>query len=195
MMILKLSLLLLLAMLILLKSIYIQVVHRWAAHQCQTLLSSRITIEGLAPNFGMPQQAMTSMYGQGYTYTAPTFTIPNPSSTTYTFRFNSRAYPKPSGNFQAPYTTVAYTDPIPLPDSLLCFLPRHAYQTPPRFNAYDQPIAGGFGYETPRQFPLRPQPIEMKLTRATAELGADPNNLINQLITILRESFDIEPKG
>jgi hypothetical protein len=31
--------------------------------------------------------------------------------------------------------------------------------------------------------------------RAIAELGADPNNLTNQLTTILRESFDIEPKG
>jgi hypothetical protein len=31
--------------------------------------------------------------------------------------------------------------------------------------------------------------------RATVELGADPNNLTNQLATILRESFGIEPKG
>jgi hypothetical protein len=32
-------------------------------------------------------------------------------------------------------------------------------------------------------------------TRAKAELGADPNNFTNQLATILRESFDIKPKG
>jgi hypothetical protein len=35
----------------------------------------------------------------------------------------------------------------------------------------------------------------MMLARATVELGADPNNLINQLTTILHESFSIEPKG
>jgi hypothetical protein len=31
--------------------------------------------------------------------------------------------------------------------------------------------------------------------QATAELDADPNNSINQLAIILRESFGIEPKG
>jgi hypothetical protein len=31
--------------------------------------------------------------------------------------------------------------------------------------------------------------------RDIAEPGADPNNLTYQLATILRESFDIEPKG
>jgi hypothetical protein len=31
--------------------------------------------------------------------------------------------------------------------------------------------------------------------RATVESGVDPNNLTNQLASILRESFDIEPKG
>jgi hypothetical protein len=35
----------------------------------------------------------------------------------------------------------------------------------------------------------------MTPTRAMAEPGADPNNLTNQLATILRESFGIEPKG
>jgi hypothetical protein len=35
----------------------------------------------------------------------------------------------------------------------------------------------------------------MMSARATAEPGADPNNQINQLATILRESFGIEPKG
>jgi hypothetical protein len=89
------------------------------------------------------------MYGQGYTHTAPTFTIPNPSSTPYTSRFNGRAHPNPSDNFQAPYTTVAYTDHIPLPGSSLGFLPNHTYQTPSYFNAYVQPKASGFGYKTP----------------------------------------------
>jgi hypothetical protein len=34
----------------------------------------------------------------------------------------------------------------------------------------------------------------MALARATVELGVNPNNLTNQLMTILRESFGIEPK-
>jgi hypothetical protein len=104
-------------------------------------------------------------------------------------------YPNPSSNFQAPYTIVAYTDPIPLRASSLGFLPNHAYQTLPRFNAYGQPKAGDIGYETPPQFPFRPQPIDMTPIRAIAEPGVDPNNLTNQLAAILRESFDIEPKG
>jgi hypothetical protein len=156
---------------------------------------SQITIEGLAPNLGMPQQTMTNMYGKGYTHTTRTFTIPNPSSTPYTFGFNGRAYPNPSRNFQAPYTTVPFTDPIPIPGSSLGFLPNHAYQTLPRFNVYHQSEAGSFGYETPPQFPFRPQPVDMMPGRATAEPGGDPNNLTNQLATILRESFDIEPRG
>jgi hypothetical protein len=117
---------------------------------------SRTTIEGLAHNLGMPQQATTSMYGQGYTHTAPRFIMPNPSSTSYTSGFNGRAYPNPSSNFQAPYTTIAHTEPVPLPSSSLGFLPNHAYQTLPRFSAYGQPKADGFGFETPPQFPFRP---------------------------------------
>jgi hypothetical protein len=35
----------------------------------------------------------------------------------------------------------------------------------------------------------------MTSARATVEPGADPNNLTNQLASILRESFDIEPNG
>jgi hypothetical protein len=35
----------------------------------------------------------------------------------------------------------------------------------------------------------------MMPARATAEPGIDPNNLTNQLATILCESFSIEPKG
>jgi hypothetical protein len=122
---------------------------------------SQTTIEGSAPNLRMPQQATTSMYGQGYTHTVPSFTIPIPSSTPYTSGFNGLTYPNPSGNFQASYTTIAYTDPIPLPGSSLGFLPNHAYETPPCFNACGQLEAGGFGYETPPQFPFRPQPVDM----------------------------------
>jgi hypothetical protein len=89
-------------------------------------------------------------------HTAPNFTIPNPSLTPYNSEFNGRAYPNPSNNFQAPYTTIAYTDVIPLPGSSLGFLPNHAYQTLPCFNTYGQPEASGFGYETPPQFPFSP---------------------------------------
>jgi hypothetical protein len=111
---------------------------------------SRTTIEGSAPNLGMPQQAMASMYGQGYTHTMPSFTMPNPSLNPCNSGFNGRAYPNPGSNFEAPYTNIAYTDHIPLPGSLLGFLPNHAYETLPHFNAYGQPEADGFGYETPR---------------------------------------------
>jgi hypothetical protein len=138
---------------------------------------------------------MASMFRQGYTHTTPIFTIPNPGSTPYTSGYNGRAHPNLNSSYQAPYTTIAYTDPIPLPGSLLGFLPNHANQNMPRFNAYGQPKASGFGYETPPQFPFRPQPVDMTLARATAKLSPDPNNLTNQLTTILRESFDIEPKG
>jgi hypothetical protein len=113
----------------------------------------------------------------------------------YTSRFNGRAYSNPSSSFQAPYTTVAYTDPIPLPSSSLGFLPNHAYQTPPHFNTYSQPEAGGFGYETLPQFPFRSQPVDMMSTRAIVESNVDPNNLTNQLAIILCESFSIKPKG
>jgi hypothetical protein len=135
------------------------------------------------------------MYGQGYMHTAPSFIIPNPTLTPYTSGFNGRANPNRRSNFQAQYITIAYTELISLPGSSLGFLPNHAYQNPPRFNAYGQPEAGGFGYETPSQFPFRPHPVDMMPDRAIAENDADPNNLTNQLATILCESFGIEPKG
>jgi hypothetical protein len=140
---------------------------------------SRTTIEGSAPTFGVPQQTTASMFGQGYTQTIPNLSMPNFTSTPYTPRGNGQAYAHTSNNHQAPYTTVAYTNPIPLPGSSLGFLPNHAYQNAPQFNAYGQPEAGGFGYETPPQFPFRPQPIDMMPARAMAKPGADPNNLTN----------------
>jgi hypothetical protein len=99
---------------------------------------SRTTIESSATTFGMLQQATVSIFVQGYTHTVPSFSMPNPGSVSYISR----------------YTTVAYTDPIPLPGSLLCFLPNHIYRNMSRFNAYGQLEAGGFGYETLSQFPL-----------------------------------------
>jgi hypothetical protein len=119
----------------------------------------------------------------------------DPSLAPYTSGYNGQTYLNTNDNYQAPYTSIAYIDPIPLHGSLLGFLPNHAYQNVPRFNAYGQSEAGGFGYETPPQFPFRPQSIDMTSARATAEAGANPNNLTNQLATILCESIDIEPKG
>jgi hypothetical protein len=77
----------------------------------------------------------------------------------------------------------------------LGFLPKHAYQNTPRFNAYGQPEADGFGYEAPPQFSFMLQSTDMKPARATAEPGTDSNNLTNQFATILHESFSTEPKG
>jgi hypothetical protein len=138
----------------------------------------RTTIEGLTPTFRVPQQTTTIIFGKGYTQIAPTFSMPNFTSAPYTPRGDDRAYAHTSGNYQAPYTTVAYTDPIPLPGSSLGFLPNHTYQNEPQFNAYDQSEANGFGYKTPPQFSFRPQPIDMMPAHATAEPGMDPNNPI-----------------
>jgi hypothetical protein len=121
--------------------------------------------------------------------------MPNFTSVPYTPWGNGRMYAHARGNYHVSYSTVAYTNPIPLPSSSLGFLPNHAYQNASRFNAYGQLEAGGFSYETPLQFPFRPQPIDMTPARATVELSVDPNNLTNQLATILCESFGIEPKG
>jgi hypothetical protein len=76
------------------------------------------------------------MFGKGYTHTAPSFSTPNPSLAPYTFGYNGLTYPNPNGNYQALYTTIAYTNPVPLPGGSLGFLPNHAYQNAPRFNAY-----------------------------------------------------------
>jgi hypothetical protein len=129
---------------------------------------NRTTIEGLAPTFGMPQQPMTSMFGQGYTQTAPSFSMPNFSSVTYTPGGNGRTYANASGNYQALYSMVPYTDPVPLPGSSLGFLPNHTYHNMMWFNIYGQPETDSFGYETPLQFSFRPQPVYMTPTQAAA---------------------------
>jgi hypothetical protein len=109
---------------------------------------SRTTIEGSAPTFGMSQQTTISIFGHECTNTTPRFSMPNPGCTPYTSGYDGRTYPNPNSNYQAPYTIVAYTDPIPLPGSSLGFLPNHAYQNVLRFNAYGQLEADVFGYET-----------------------------------------------
>jgi hypothetical protein len=57
------------------------------------------------------------------------------------------------------------------------------------YNTYDPPEHDGFGYETPWQFPFRPQPIEMMPARATAEPCADPSNLTTQGIGAYNTQF------
>jgi hypothetical protein len=91
------------------------------------------------------------MFGQGYTHTAPTFSMSNPSSALYTLGYNGRAYTNPKGNYPAPYT-----DPIPLPGSSAGFLPNSTYHNAMWHNTLGQPKFGGFGYEAPPQFPFRP---------------------------------------
>jgi hypothetical protein len=76
----------------------------------------------------------------------------NLGSAPYTSGYNDRAYPNPNSNYQAPYITVAYIDPISLSGSSLDFLPNHTYQNAPHSNAYGQPEVSGFGYETHRNF-------------------------------------------
>jgi hypothetical protein len=110
-------------------------------------------------------------------------------------RGNGRIYASTNDNYQAIYSTVAYIDPIPLPGSSVGFLSTHTYHNVIRYNTYGQSEYDGFGYETPPQFPFRPQPIDMTPAQTTTESCADPNNLTNQSATILRESFGIEPKG
>jgi hypothetical protein len=90
---------------------------------------------------------MANMFGQGYTHITPSFSVQNLGSTPYTFGYNDWIYPNPNNNYQASYTTVAYTDPISLPGTSLVFLPNHNYQNASRFNAYGQPEADGFGYK------------------------------------------------
>jgi hypothetical protein len=115
--------------------------------------------------------------------------VPNPGSAPYTPEYNGRAYTNPNGDYQAPYITVAYTDPIPLQGSSVGFLPNSAYHNVTWHNMLGQPEFDGFGYESPPQFPFRLQPIDMMPG------SMDPNNLTKQLATIMRESFVIEPKG
>jgi hypothetical protein len=156
---------------------------------------SRTTIDGSTLTFRTPQQTIASMFGQGYIQATPSFSMPNFSSSPYTPGVNGRTYANANDNYQAPYSTIPYTDPIPLPDSSVCLLSNHTYHNVTQFNAYGQLEAVDFGSKTPPQFPFRPQPIDMMSTRATVELCADPNNLTNQMATILRLSFGIEPKG
>jgi hypothetical protein len=78
----------------------------------------------------------------------PSFSMPNFISAPYTPGGNDRTYANAIGNYQATYSTVAHTDPIPLPSNSMGFLPNHAYHNMTWFNAYGQPEVNGSGYET-----------------------------------------------
>jgi hypothetical protein len=97
---------------------------------------------------------MARMFGQGYMHTTPSFTMPNPSLAPYNPEGNDRTYANTNDNYQASYSTVAYTDPIPLPGSLVGFLLNHAYHSATWYNAYDESKNSCFGYETRRNFLL-----------------------------------------
>jgi hypothetical protein len=97
---------------------------------------SRTIIEGSTPTFEMSRQTTVNMFRHGYAHTVPSFTMPNPGSAPYTPGYNGWAYTNPNDNYYAPYTIVAYTDPIPLHGSLLGFLSNHAYQNVLGFNTY-----------------------------------------------------------
>jgi hypothetical protein len=144
-------------------------------------IHSRTIIDGSAPTFGMSQQTTANMFGQGYAHTAPSFSMPNPGLTPYTPGYNGRAYTNPNGDYQAPYTIVVHTAPIPLPGCSVGFLLNIACHNAMRHNTLDQSEFYSFDYETSTQFPFRPQPIDMMSTRATTEPGANPNNVTNQL--------------
>jgi hypothetical protein len=120
--------------------------------------------------------------------------MPNPGSTPDTFGSNDRTYTNTNVNYKALYTTIAYTDPIPLPDNLAERWPNYVNNNTMRYAIYDPLDHSGYGYETPPQFPFRPLSIGMTSARAIAEPCRDPNNLATQLATILREYFGIEPK-
>jgi hypothetical protein len=141
---------------------------------------SRTTIDGLAATGGMPQQTMTNIFRQGYTHATHSFSMPNLGLASYTLGCNGRTYTNTNDNYQAPYTTVAYTDPIPLPGSSAGFLPNYTYNNVMRYNTYDPP-----------KFSFRSQPVEMTPAQANTELCVHPNNLTTQLTTILRDSFGI----
>jgi hypothetical protein len=94
------------------------------------------TIDGSALTFGMQQQTMASLFGQGYTQTMPSFSMPNFSSAPYTPGGNGWTYANTNDNYQALYSTVAYTDLILLPDNSVGFLPNHAYHNVTQYNAY-----------------------------------------------------------
>jgi hypothetical protein len=109
----------------------------------------------------MPQQATISMFEQGYTNAAPSFSMPNFGLVSYTIGGNNRTYTNNNDNFQSLYTIVAYNDPIPLLGSSIGFFPNYAYNNATWFNTDSPSEYIGFGYETSPQFLFRPQPIDM----------------------------------
>jgi hypothetical protein len=126
------------------------------------------------------------MFRQRYTHTTPSFSMSNLGSAPYTPRCNGQTYANVNGNYQAPYITIAYTNPIPLPGSLARLWPSYANNNTMWYNTHDSPEHSGFAYKTPPQFSFRPQPVELMPARDTADPCVNPNNLTIQLAAILR---------
>jgi hypothetical protein len=120
---------------------------------------SRTTINGLAPACGMPQQTTTIMFGKGYVHATPSFSMPNPDLAPYTPGCNDRIYANTNGYYQASYTTVAYTDLIPLPDGSIGLWPKYTNNNTMQYNTYDPLEHGDCGYETPSQFLFIPHQL------------------------------------
>jgi hypothetical protein len=95
---------------------------------------SRTIIDGSAPTFGTPQQTMACMFRLWYMHTTPSFSMPNPGPAPYTPRCNGRTYANNNDNFEVSYSTVAYTNTIPLPGSLAGFLLNSAYHNTMWYN-------------------------------------------------------------
>jgi hypothetical protein len=87
----------------------------------------------------------------------------NPGSASYTPGYNDRIYANTNDNYQASYTIVAYTNPIPLLNISIGPWPNYTTtnNNMMRFPTYGPPERSGFGYEIPSQFSYRPQPDEM----------------------------------
>jgi hypothetical protein len=107
---------------------------------------SRTTIDGSTPAYEMPQQTLASTFGQGYMHATPSFSMPNPGLAPYTPGCNGRTYTNTNSNYQVLYTTVVYTDPIPLPDSSARPWPNYANNNTMWYTAYGQMDHSGYGY-------------------------------------------------
>jgi hypothetical protein len=104
---------------------------------------NQTTIDGSALACVMLQQTTTSMFRQGYTHATPSFSMPSPDSASYTAGCNGWTYANAHDNYQAPYTTIPYTDLIPLPDSSTGPWPNYTNNHMMWYTTYDPPDHDG----------------------------------------------------
>jgi hypothetical protein len=124
--------------------------------------------------------------------------MPNSGSASYTPGCNDWTYVNTNDNYQALYTTVAYTDPTPLPGDLAepwSNYTNHTTNNMMWFPTYGPRDHDSHGYETPPQFPFRPQPVEMTPARAMTEPYAGEtyqramNLIFHDLLGIILEIY------